>query len=166
MSLVCCLRRQKSETSNSWASRCALSTMLRAMFSQYIPTIWPCLNRSVANSLRQFSILRERNFAKHSSGKGWLEEQPHGRRDGGEFCVQKTFSFLQMDYYRRLSSVVSQNQQVTMFLGFASVSKQTPGHKPAPLPQLCKSRQPATEETCRQCICATGINSAQPPARI
>jgi hypothetical protein len=24
--------------------------------------------------LQQFSILRERNFAKHSSGQGWLEE--------------------------------------------------------------------------------------------
>ena len=104
--------KQKSGTSNSWASRCALSTMLRAMFSQYIPTTWPCLNRSVVNSLRQFSILRERNFCQTFFWQRLAgRTHPHGRRDGGKFCVQKPFSFLQIDYclnthYHRLSSVV------------------------------------------------------------
>ena len=55
---------------------------------------------------------------------------------------------------------------LTMFLSFAAASKQTPEHEPAPLPRLSKSKEPATEKACKQCIWATGINSAQPPARI
>ena len=62
--------KQNSGTSSSWASLCALSTMLRAMFSQYMPTTWPCLKKSVCNSLLQFSILRARSWCKWSSDKG------------------------------------------------------------------------------------------------
>ena len=42
--------KQNNGTSRSCASRFARSTMLRAMFSQYIPMTWPCLNKSVVSS--------------------------------------------------------------------------------------------------------------------
>ena len=38
--------KQNSGASSCRASLCALSTMLRAMFSQYMPTTWPCLKKS------------------------------------------------------------------------------------------------------------------------
>ena len=54
--------KQNNGTSRSCASRFARSTMLRAMFSQYIPMTWPCLNKSVVSSFLQFSILRVRSW--------------------------------------------------------------------------------------------------------
>ena len=62
--------KQNSGTSSCRASLCALSTMLRAMFSQYMPTTWPCLKKSVSSSFLQFSILRVRSWPKWSSDKG------------------------------------------------------------------------------------------------
>ena len=62
--------KQNSGTSSFRASLCALSTMLRAMFSQYMPTTWPCLKKSVSSSFLQFSILRVRSCRKWSSDKG------------------------------------------------------------------------------------------------
>ena len=62
--------KQNNGTSRSCASRFARSTMLRAMFPQYIPMTWPCLNKSVVSSFLQFSILRVRSWAKWSSDKG------------------------------------------------------------------------------------------------
>ena len=62
--------KQNNGTSRSCASRFARSTMLRAMFSQYMPMTWPCLNKSVVSSFLQFSILRVRSWAKWSSDKG------------------------------------------------------------------------------------------------
>ena len=56
--------KQNNGTSRSCASRFARSTMLRAMFSQYMPMTWPCLNKSVVSSFLQFSILRVRSWAK------------------------------------------------------------------------------------------------------
>ena len=53
--------KQNSGTSSCRASLCALSTMLRAMFSQYMPTTWPCLKKSISSSFLQFSILRVRS---------------------------------------------------------------------------------------------------------
>ena len=40
------------------------------MFSQYMPTTWPCLKKSVSSSFLQFSILRARRCCKWSSDKG------------------------------------------------------------------------------------------------
>ena len=62
--------KQNNGTSRNCASRFALSTMLRAMFSQYMPMTWPSLNKSVLSSFLQFSILRDRSWAKWSSDKG------------------------------------------------------------------------------------------------
>ena len=46
--------KQNNGTSRSCASRFARSTMLRAMFSQYMPMTWPCLNKSVVSSFLHF----------------------------------------------------------------------------------------------------------------
>ena len=56
--------KQNNGISRSCASRFARSTMLRAIFSQYMPMTWPCLNKSVVSSFLQFSILRMRSWAK------------------------------------------------------------------------------------------------------
>ena len=99
MSLVSRLQTKIVGTSSCRASLCALSTMLRAMFSQYMPTTWPCLKKSVSSSFLQFSILRVRSCRKWSSDKGAAGVHvSHGCCDFWQMNIQESLRLFQVNH--------------------------------------------------------------------